>query len=93
MGMKGETQTKDLAIISMDPPPPLSPHLLLRHHPLSRAVVPLLEERVPVDPPLRVDQDMLGAGHGEGHTERVGLGEILQKLRHALEGLEIVDKI
>ena len=68
------------------------PHLVLRHDPLSGVVVPLLEEGVPVDPPLRVDQDVLGAGHGESHAERIGPGEILQQLRHALEGLEIVDK-
>ena len=48
-----------------------------------------MEVGVAVDLPLGVDEDVVGAGHGEGHAEWVGLGQIIQQLGQTLESLTI----
>ena len=57
------------------------PHLVLWDHLLpGGGAGGGLEEGVGVDPPLGVDEDVVGAGDGQGHAEWVRSGQVIQQL-------------
>ena len=51
--------------------------------------VPGVEEGVGVHLSLGVDEDVVGAGDGQGHAQWVRLGQIIQQLGQTLESLTI----